>query len=132
MEGGWDRPRNRARTLGERDDNNEPLAEGNKDNDNKYSKGGNFSDDDDEYAVGVDGVGKPLEENNNQCCPRTSVPCKSAAERALTLRASYSQWAALRESYSQRTLRASYSQRRPLCWKKRYQLSSKSFLTLTR
>jgi hypothetical protein len=28
MEGGWDRPRNRARTLGERDGNDEPLAEG--------------------------------------------------------------------------------------------------------
>jgi hypothetical protein len=28
MEGGWDRPRDRARTLGERDGNDEPLAEG--------------------------------------------------------------------------------------------------------
>jgi hypothetical protein len=27
-EGGWDRPCNRARTLGERDGNNQPLAEG--------------------------------------------------------------------------------------------------------
>ncbi len=35
MEGGWDRPRDCARTLGERDGNNEPLAEGNNDNANK-------------------------------------------------------------------------------------------------
>ncbi len=93
--GGWDRPRDSARTLGERDGNDEPLAEGNKDDDDKYGKDGNIPDDDDEYAV-VDGVGEPLEEGDDQRCLCTSVPCKSAAERALTLRASYTQWAALR------------------------------------
>jgi hypothetical protein len=72
MEGGWDRPRNCARTLGEPDD--EPLAEGNKDDNEKYGKDGNIPDDDNKYAIGVDGVGKPLEEGNNQRCPRTSVP----------------------------------------------------------
>ncbi len=96
MEGGWDRPRNCTRTLGERDGNDEPLAEGNEDDDDKYGKDSDIPDDDDEYAVGVDGVGKPLEEGNGQRCPHTSMPCKSAAEHALTLRASYSQWAALR------------------------------------
>ncbi len=95
-EGGWDRPRDRARTLGERDGNNKPLAEGNKDDDNEYGKDGNIPDDNDKYAVGVEGVGKPLEEGDDQRCPRTSVPCESAAKRALTLRALYSQWAALR------------------------------------
>ncbi len=95
-EEGWDRPRERARTLGERDGNDEPLAEGNKDNDNEYGKDSGIPDDDEEYAVGVNGVGKPLDEGDGQCCPRTSVPCESAAERALTLSASYSQWAALR------------------------------------
>ncbi len=35
-EGGWDRPRDHARTLGERDGNNKPLAEGDKHNDDKY------------------------------------------------------------------------------------------------
>ncbi len=94
MEGGWDRPRDRARTLGEPDD--EPLAEGDEDDDDKYGKDGDIPDDDDKYAVGVDGVGKPLDKGNDQGCPRMSVPCKSGAERALTLRASYSQWAALR------------------------------------
>ncbi len=96
MEGGWDRLRDRARTLGECDGNDKPLAEGNEDDDNKYGKDGDIPDDDDEYAVGIDGVGEPLDKGNNQHCPRTSVPCKSVAERALTLRASYSQWAALR------------------------------------
>ncbi len=96
MEGKWDRPRDRARTLGEHDGNDKPLAEGNKADNDKYGEDGDIPDDDDEYAVGIDGVRKPLEEGDDQCCPRTSVPCKSAAERALTLRASYSQWAALR------------------------------------
>jgi hypothetical protein len=38
MEGGWDRLRNRARTIRERDGNDEPLAEGDDDNNNKYTK----------------------------------------------------------------------------------------------
>jgi hypothetical protein len=96
MEGGWDRPRDRARTLGERDGNNEPLAEGDEDDNDKYGKDGDIPNNEDEYAVGVDGVGEPLEEGDDQRCPRTSVPCESAAEGALMLRASYSQQAALR------------------------------------
>ncbi len=61
MEGGWDRPRDRARTLGERDGNDKPLAEGNIDDDGKYHKDSDIPDDDDEYAIGVDGVlDKPL------------------------------------------------------------------------
>jgi hypothetical protein len=95
-EGGWDRPRDRARTLGEHDGNDEPLAEGDKDNVNEYGKDCHIPNDKDEYTVGIDGVGKPLDEGDDQRCPRTSMPCESAAERALTLRASYSQWAALR------------------------------------
>ncbi len=71
-------------------------AEGDEDDDDEYSKDGVIPDDDNEYAVGVDGVGEPLDEGDDQRCPRTSVPCKSAAERALKLRASYSQRAALR------------------------------------
>ncbi len=92
LEGGWDRPHDRARTLGEHDGSNEPLAEGDKDDNDKY----NIPNDDDEYAVGIDGVDKPLDEGDNQRCPRTSVPCESVAEHALMLRASYSQWASLR------------------------------------
>ena len=89
--GGWDRPRDRVRTLGECDGNDKPLAEGNNDDNHEYGKDGNIPDDDDKYAVGVDGVRMPLDEGNDQRCPRTSVPCESAAERALMLRASYSQ-----------------------------------------
>ncbi len=82
--------------LGERDGNNEPLDDGKEDNHDEYGKDGNIPDDNDKYAVGVNGVSKPLEEGDDQHCPRMSMPCKSAAERALTLRASYSQQAALR------------------------------------
>ena len=96
IEGGWDRPRDRARMLEERDGNEEPLAEGDEDDDDEYGKDGDIPDDNDEYAVGVDGVGKPLDKGDHQRCLRTSVLCKSAAERALMLRASYSQQAALR------------------------------------
>ncbi len=56
MEGGWDRPRDRTRTLGEHDGNNKPLAEGNEDDNNEYGKDADIPDDDDEYAVGVNGV----------------------------------------------------------------------------
>ncbi len=65
-EGGWDRPRNSARTLGERDGNDEPLAEGDKDDSNEYGKDGDIPNKNDKYAVGVKGVGKPLDEGNHQ------------------------------------------------------------------
>ncbi len=52
-EGGWDRPHDRARTLRERDGNNEPLAEGNEDDDDKYDEDGNIFNNDNEYAVGL-------------------------------------------------------------------------------
>ena len=96
MEGAWDRPRNHVRMLGEHDGNNEPLAEGNNDNNDKYGKDGNIPDDDDKYAIGIEGVGEPLDKGNNQRCPCMSVPCETGAERALKLRASYSQRMALR------------------------------------
>jgi hypothetical protein len=50
-EGGWDRPRDHARTLGERDGNNEPHAEGDDDNNNMYGKDGDIPDDNDKYAL---------------------------------------------------------------------------------
>ncbi len=89
MEGGWERPRNHARTLGERDGDDEPLADGNEDDNNEYGKDGNIPNDNNKYAIGVDGVGKTLDEGDDQRCPRMSVPCESAAKHALTLRASY-------------------------------------------
>ncbi len=51
MEGGWDRPCDCARTLGEHDGNKEPLAEGNNDDDDKYGKDGNIPNDDDKYVL---------------------------------------------------------------------------------
>ncbi len=60
MEGGWDGLRDHARMLGERDGNDEPLAEGNNDNDNEYGKDGDIPNDDDKYVVGIDDVNKRL------------------------------------------------------------------------
>ena len=42
MEGGWDRPRDRARTLRERDGNDEPLAEGDDDDGDEYDEDGDM------------------------------------------------------------------------------------------
>jgi hypothetical protein len=44
--GGWDRPRDRARTLREHDGNDKPLAEGdgNDDNNDEYDKDGDIPD----------------------------------------------------------------------------------------
>jgi hypothetical protein len=50
-EGGWDRPRNHERTLGERDHIDEPLAVGDNDDNDKYSKDGDIPDKDDEYVL---------------------------------------------------------------------------------
>jgi hypothetical protein len=47
-EGGWDRPHDRARTLGERDGNDE----GDEDDNDEYGKNGDIPDDDDKYAGG--------------------------------------------------------------------------------
>ena len=47
-EGGWDRPHDRARTLGECDGNDK----GNKDDDKEYGKDGDIPNDYDKYAGG--------------------------------------------------------------------------------
>jgi hypothetical protein len=46
--GGWDRPHDRARTLGERDGNDK----GNEEDNDEYGKDGNIPNDDDKYAGG--------------------------------------------------------------------------------
>ncbi len=56
MEGGWERPRNHGRMLGERDGNNEPLAECDEDDDDKYGEDGDIPNDDYKYAIGINGV----------------------------------------------------------------------------
>ncbi len=80
MEGGWDRPCNRARTLGEGDGNNEPLAEGDEDDNYKYGKDGDIPDDDEEYAVRIDGVNEPLDEGNNECGTLSAAPARACPE----------------------------------------------------
>jgi hypothetical protein len=52
-EGGWDRPRDHARTLKECDGNDKPLAEGNDNNNNKYDEYGDIPNNNEEYAVGL-------------------------------------------------------------------------------
>jgi hypothetical protein len=53
MEGGWDRPCGLARTLRERDGNDEPLAEGEDNNDDKYDKDGDIPNNDNKNAIGL-------------------------------------------------------------------------------
>jgi hypothetical protein len=74
MEGGWDRPRDRAGMLGEHDGNDEPLAEGDNNDDNEYGEDGDIPDDHDQYAVGVGDVGEPLEEGDNKCGTLSAAP----------------------------------------------------------
>ncbi len=44
MEGGWDSPHDHKRTLRECDGNDEPLAEGNDNDNNEYNEDGNIPD----------------------------------------------------------------------------------------
>jgi hypothetical protein len=73
-EGGWDRTCDHARTIGEHDGNNKPLAEGNDNSNGKYGKDGNIPDSNNEYAIGVDSVDKPLDEGNNECDTLSAAP----------------------------------------------------------
>ena len=79
-EGGWDRPRDRARTLRERDGNDEPLAEGDNNYDDEYCEDGDIPDDDDEYAVRVDGVDEPLDEGDDECGTLSAAPARACPE----------------------------------------------------
>jgi hypothetical protein len=67
MEGGWDSPRNRERTLRERNGNDETLAEGN-DDDDKYNEDGNIPD---ESALPAESIPRSRPESQ-----RTSVPSR--------------------------------------------------------
>ncbi len=80
MEGGWDRPCDRSRTLGERDGNDEPIAEGNNDDDNEYGKDCNIPDNDNEYFIGIDGVDKPLDEGGDDCGTLSAAPARACPE----------------------------------------------------
>ncbi len=52
-EGGWDRPCDSARTLGERDGNDKPLAEGDDNDNDKYGEDGIIPSNDNKYALGA-------------------------------------------------------------------------------
>ncbi len=51
IEGGWDRPCNHVRMLGERDGNDKPLAEDDEDDNDEYGKDGKIANEDNEYAL---------------------------------------------------------------------------------
>jgi hypothetical protein len=76
MEGGWDRPCDRARTLGERDGNDKPFAEGDDNGDEEYGKDEDcdIPEDDNEYTIGVDGVDEPLDKGNDDCGTLSTAP----------------------------------------------------------
>jgi hypothetical protein len=69
-----------VRLLGEHDGNDKPLAEGNNSNDDKYGKDGNIPHDKDKYAVGVDGVDKPLDEGDDECDTLSAAPARACPE----------------------------------------------------
>ncbi len=79
-EGGWDRPRDHARTLGEHNGNDRPLAEGGDDEDNKYGKDSNIPDDDNKHTIGVDGVNEPLDEGDDKCGTLSANPTQACSE----------------------------------------------------
>ncbi len=80
MKGGWDRPRDHARTSGERDGNDKPLAKGYDDDNDEYGKDGNIPDEDNEYAIGIDGVNKPLDKGNKECDTLSAAPARAYPE----------------------------------------------------
>jgi hypothetical protein len=67
-------------TLGKRDGNKEPLVEGSNNNNNVYGKDGNIPDNDDKYAVGVEGVDEPLDEGNDECDTLSAAPARACSE----------------------------------------------------
>jgi hypothetical protein len=81
MKGGWDRPCDCARTLGERDGNDEPLAEGDDDNNNnEYGNDGDIPNDDNEFPIGVGSVNEPLDEGNDDCGTLSAAPARACPE----------------------------------------------------
>jgi hypothetical protein len=81
MEGGWDRPLDRARTLGERDGNDKPLAKGDDDNNNnKYGNDSNIPDNNVEHPVGIGGVNKPLDKCDDDCNTLSAAPARACPE----------------------------------------------------
>jgi hypothetical protein len=80
-EGGWDRPHNCVRTLGERDGNKEPLAKGNNDNkDNEYNEDSNIAADNYKYAFGIDDVDEPLDKGDNKYDTLSAAPTRACPE----------------------------------------------------
>jgi hypothetical protein len=70
--------------LGKPDGNNEPLAEGNDNNDDEHDKDGDIANDDNKYAISIESVDKPLDKGSNkydtlraapkQACPESQRP----------------------------------------------------------
>ncbi len=80
-EGGWDRPCDRARTLGEHDGSDKPLAKGNdNDNDVEYGNDIDIPNNDDKYPVGVGGVNEPRDEGNDDCGTLSTAPARACPE----------------------------------------------------
>ncbi len=80
MEGGWDRPRDCARTLGEHDGNDEPIAEGDNNDEDEYGEDGDIPNGDDEYTICIDGVDEPLDEGNDKCGTLSTAPARACPE----------------------------------------------------
>ncbi len=77
MEEGQDWLHSNAKTLGEGDGNNEPIAEGDNNDNDKYDKDGGIADDDNKYTIGVDGVNEPLDKGNNKYDTLSAPPTQA-------------------------------------------------------
>jgi hypothetical protein len=73
-DGGWDSPCDRARTLEERDGNDDPLAEGNEDNDDKYGKDGNIPDNETNTPLASTVSVSPLTRATTSAAPARACP----------------------------------------------------------
>ncbi len=66
------------RTFWEHDGNDEPLAEGDDEDNDKYNDDGNFPNDNDKYAVGLmvstSSSTRATTSINSKRCPQASVP----------------------------------------------------------
>ncbi len=67
--------------MGECDGDDKPLAEGDdKDEYNEYDEDDDIANDDDKYAIGVDGVNEPLDEGDNEYDTLSAAPMQACPE----------------------------------------------------
>jgi hypothetical protein len=63
------------------DGNNEPLAEGDDDNNNdEYGNDSDIPDNNNKYPIGIGGVNEPLDEGDDDCGTLSAAPAQACPE----------------------------------------------------